>query len=109
MGLKAVSVSRMSFYFYIDMLLLSPSHGTQCRVHIITQPFTLWVEIWQVGGRANNMNQNQQFTLISLRNILLGDGDRDMICDVRAFLFIFKKVKCKIRIVYEKDFMRFYK
>ena len=61
------------------------------------------------GGRANNMNQNQQFTLISLRNILLGDGDRDMICDVRAFLFIFKKVKCKIRIVYEKDFMRFYK
>lgn len=56
------------------------------------------------------MNQNQQFTLISLRNILLGDdGDRDMICDVRAFLFIFKKVKCKIRIVYEKDFMRFYK
>ena len=90
-------------------MLLSPSHGTQCGVHIITQPFT-WVEIWQVGGRANNMNQNQQFTLISLRNILLGDdGDRDMICDVRAFLFIFKKVKCKIRIVYEKDFMQFYK
>ena len=41
--------------------------------------------------------------------ILHPNGDRDMICDVRAFLFIFKKVKCKIRIVYEKDFMRFYK